>query len=153
MAGMDENNNNDTISLLLHDVSHRVARAFDKRMEPLGLTRSQWGALVFIAREPGIAQTKLAGQLDIGRMAVTGLIDRMESKSLVRRDDDPNDRRIKRLYLCDKAVALLPTLRKEGSTMEDTLFADISTDEKELLMKSLVTIKQAVERFEETLKT
>jgi len=129
------------LSFLLHDVSRRVSRAFDKQMEPLGLTRSQWGVIVYVAREPGIAQTGLADKLEIGRMAVTGLIDRMESKGMVERRDDPKDRRMKRIFLSDAAKEIIPKIQGAGDFVGSSVFNGLSPQDRDHLVNCLLSIR------------
>ena len=62
---------------------------FDQEMKPLGITRSQWWVLAQLSRslgtegaEAGMAQTKLARILDMGKAPMTGLIDRLEASGV-----------------------------------------------------------------------
>jgi DNA-binding MarR family transcriptional regulator len=148
MSSVEEYNKNGSLSLLLHDVSRRVARAFDKQMEPLGLTRSQWGVIIYVASEPGIAQTGLADKLEIGRMAVTGLVDRMESKGLVERRDDPKDRRIKRIFLSESARAIVPKMQQSGDLVGSGVFRGLSIEDRNHLIKCLLNIRDHTDDFE-----
>ncbi len=148
MSSVEKYNKNGSLSLLLHDVSRRVARAFDKQMEPLGLTRSQWSVIVYVAREPGIAQTGLADKLEIGRMAVTGLVDRMESKGLVERRDDPKDRRIKRIFLSDSAKAIIPKMQQSGELVGSGVFRGLTLEDRDHLIKCLLSIRDRTDDFE-----
>jgi DNA-binding MarR family transcriptional regulator len=148
MSSEEQYKRNGNLSFLLHDVSHRVARVFDKQMEPLGLTRSQWGVIVYVGREPGIVQTKLAEKLEIGRMAVTGLIDRMELKGLVERKDDPDDRRTKRIYLSERARELIPSIQESGDFVGSKIFAGLTTEDREHLIYCLLSVRNQAEEFD-----
>lgn len=141
MRAEEEYKKNGSLSFLLHDVSRRVARAFDKQMEPLGLTRSQWGVIIYVAREPGIAQTGLADKMEIGRMAVTGLVDRMESKGLVERRDDPKDRRIKRIFLSDSAREIIPKMQLSGELVGSGVFRGLTLEDRDHLVRCLLSIR------------
>ena len=134
-------NNNGNLSFLLHDVSRRVARAFDKQMEPMGLTRSQWNVVVYVAREPGIAQSRLADKLSIGRMAVTGLIDRLEEKGFLERRDDASDRRVKRIYISDSAEEIIPKLQIAAETVGAAVFSGLSDPDRSELIRLLLSVK------------
>jgi MarR family transcriptional regulator, transcriptional regulator for hemolysin len=86
---------------------------FDRDLAPLGITRSQWWVLAFISRKDGLPQTQLANELDVGKVAVGALIDRLESSGFVIRQADPVDRRVKRVYVTKQARGFLEKLRKE----------------------------------------
>lgn len=54
-------------------------------------------ALLFIAVNPGTRPTQLRGYLGITSAGVTTLIDRLVDRDAVRRDVDPDDRRVNRI--------------------------------------------------------
>ena len=136
---MDEFDKN--FGFLVHDVARQLTAVLDKRLSSYGLTRSHWRAVLYIWRTPGISQTELSEMLDVSRMGVTGLIDRMESKGLVSRKDDPRDRRVKRVYLTESTEALTPIITKLGRENIDDFLAGIETEDRELLVKLLLKVK------------
>lgn len=87
------------IGYLVSDVSRLMRTVFDRRARKLGLTRAQWLLLTRLYRRPGISQSELADLLEIEKASAGRLIDRLELKGWVERRPDPNDRRIKRMYL------------------------------------------------------
>ena len=54
-------------------------------------------ALLFIAENPGTRPTQLRDYLGITSAGVTALIDRLVEREAVRRDVDPDDRRVSRI--------------------------------------------------------
>ena len=70
------------LGYLIHDVSRLRRMMFDRALAPLGITRSQWWVLAFISRKDGLPQTQLANELDVGKVGVGALIDRLESAGL-----------------------------------------------------------------------
>ncbi len=65
------------MGFLLNDLSKMITQIWDARMKHVDLTRSQWRAIGHVSRSPGITQIDLAEALGVGRMAVTGIIDRL----------------------------------------------------------------------------
>ena len=107
---------------LIHDVARLMRTAYDRRMKPLGLTRSQWWVINHLFFHPGISQTNLAKLLDIERATLGRLLDRLESKNWIRRRPDQEDRRVNRVYLLDGTAPTLQTMRHEAkSTVDDSL--------------------------------
>lgn len=99
------------LGFLIHDTSRLRRSAFDRYLRPLNITRSQWWVLAYLSRGDGLTQSDLADQLDLGRVAIGGLIDRLEKNGMVRRVADPNDRRVNRIYLEPKSKPLLSRMR------------------------------------------
>src|SRR6201981_4173827 len=76
------------LGYLIHDVSRLRRMMFDRALAPLVITRSQWLVLAFISRKDGLPQTQLANELDVGKVALGALIDRLESAGFVSRPAD-----------------------------------------------------------------
>src|SRR5579862_5408840 len=102
------------VSFLVRDIARLLRRRFDEGAEQnaLGLTRNQSFVLVYIARDQGLSQARLAQLLQIEPIALVRLIDRLEEVGLVERRLDPRDRRIWRLYLTPSAAPVLERIRE-----------------------------------------
>src|SRR5258705_4184032 len=100
------------LGFLIHDVSRLRRSAFDRCLKPLNVTRSQWWVLAYLSREDGMTQSQLAEELDLGKVAVGGLIDRLEKTGLVRRDADATDPRVNRGFLQPNSKQLITRIRK-----------------------------------------
>src|SRR4030095_15963106 len=72
-------NANLRFGFLIHDVSRLRRGVVDRSLKPLGITRSQWWVLAFLSRRDGMTQTALADDLDLTKVAIGGLLDRMEA--------------------------------------------------------------------------
>lgn len=131
------------IGFLIHDVSRLRRTAFDQRMKPLEITRSQWWVLTGISRhgEEGITQTELANVLDLGKVALGGLIDRLEEREFVERRADSADRRINRVFLTRKGNTVLEHMTKIGMDMNAKVMKGISLTRQHMLAKILHDMK------------
>ena len=84
----------ESLGLLIHGLSKGWRQELDRRLKPLGLTRVQWQALLWLARAGGaLMQRELSEHLEIGAPATVALVDRMERDGLVMRSAVPGDRR------------------------------------------------------------
>ena len=121
-----------------------VRTAFDQRMKPLGITRSQWWVLSGVSRhgDNGITQTELASVLDLGKVALGGLIDRLESRGFVKRLADPEDRRVNRVHLTQKGHTVLDKMAHVGFEMNSKIMKGIVAERQHLLAELLGTMKQ-----------
>lgn len=113
---------------LVHDVSRLRRTIVDKALRPSGITRSQWWVLSNMvgAGNDGVMQTELAKQLDIGKVTLGGLIDRLELAGLVRRQGDPEDRRAKRVIVTPKGARLLSEIQSVAEQVDDEIMTGIS---------------------------
>jgi MarR family transcriptional regulator for hemolysin len=130
------------LGYLIHDVSRLRRMMFDRELAPLGITRSQWWVLAFISRKDGLPQTQLANELDVGKVALGALIDRLETSGFVVRQADPVDRRVKRVYLTKQARGFLEKLRKETDKFSARIANGIQRSQLEATSDALLAMKR-----------
>lgn len=126
---------------LIHDVARLMRTAYDRRMKPLGLTRSQWWVLNHLFFHQGISQSDLAKILDIERATLGRLLDRLERKNWVRRRPDPEDRRVNRVYLAEAAGPTMQTMRREAKRTLDDALSPLSVGEQKRMFGMLRRMK------------
>ncbi|MGE5171233.1 MAG: MarR family winged helix-turn-helix transcriptional regulator [Rudaea sp.] len=124
----------ESLGLLIHGLAKGWREELDRRLRPLGLTRAQWQALLWLARGGGtLVQRELAGCLDIGAPATVTLVDRMERDGLVARSAVPGDRRRNAVVLTPKARRLLTTIQARAGELRRDLARSLTRDEIETL--------------------
>jgi MarR family transcriptional regulator for hemolysin len=136
------------LSFLIHDVSRMRRTAFDQYMKPHGVTRSQWWVLSNLSRHDGMMQTELADILDVGKVTVGGLVERLEEAGWVERRPDAADRRAKHVYLTQKAHRFLDGIREAGHEMNELAFDGLSRDDRRELFDLLSRIKTNLKSIE-----
>ena len=126
---------------LIHDVSRMRRIVVDRALKPLGITRSQWWVLAFLSRRDGMTQTALAADLDLTKVAVGGLIGRMEASGFVERRADERDARARRVYLTRAGQRMVATIRENVDVVETDILAAISEEELDAAAAALVKVK------------
>lgn len=71
-----------------------IRLAYDHCFEAMDLSLSQASLIGYIRENGPMNQTQLAAALVLGRAATGSLVDRLESRGLVQRVPDPDDRRV-----------------------------------------------------------
>ena len=130
------------LGYLIHDVSRLRRVSFDRELAPLEITRSQWWVLAFISRNDGLPQTQLANDLDVGKVALGSLIDRLQNAGFVTRVADEKDRRVKRVFLTDKARRLVEEISEVSDRFNEKILTGISREDLELTSRTLYAMKQ-----------
>jgi DNA-binding MarR family transcriptional regulator len=130
------------LGFLIHDVSRLRRSAFDRCLKPLNVTRSQWWVLAYLSREDGMTQSQLAEELDLGKVAVGGLIDRLEKSGLVRRDADATDRRVNRVFLEPKSKQLIARMRKVSHRLNEQILDGLPDPKLETAATTLDAMKR-----------
>ena len=130
------------LGFLMHDVSRLRRAVFDEFMKPLGVTRSQWWVLIYLARHDGMNQSDLANLLELGKAALGGLVDRLELSGLIERRADSVDRRAKRIYLCPKGVQLIREMRVKSDEMSELILDGLTYEQRDQLTELMARVKK-----------
>ena len=130
------------LGYLIYDVSRLRRLCFDRELAPLGITRSQWWVLAAISRNNGLPQTRLANELEVGKVALGSLVDKLQAAGLADRVPDKDDRRVKRVFLTDKAARLMHEITPVSQTFNDRILSGISQDDLDTTARTLMTMKQ-----------
>jgi len=130
------------LGFLVHDVSRLRRSVVDRTLKPLGVTRSQWWVLAFLSRADGMSQVALAEELDLGKVALGGLIDRLEKTGFVSRRHDAEDRRVKRVFLTKKSHTLINEIRASVSVTERVILDDIEDPDLKATVRALRKMKE-----------
>jgi MarR family transcriptional regulator for hemolysin len=131
----------DHVGYLIGDVSRMLRTVYDRRVEPLGLTRAQWRVLARISRIEGCTQTELAAELEIEKPTLGKLIERLEEKEWVERRPDENDARTKRVFLTKRAGPVLNEMFSLADDVLDAAIAGLSRKEADQLNAALLQVK------------
>jgi DNA-binding MarR family transcriptional regulator len=129
------------LGFFIHDVSRLRRNMVDRALKPMGLTRSQWWVLAFLSRRDGMPQVALADELDVGKVALGGLIDRLEASDLVERRGDPIDRRVKRVHLTKAGSKLVRDIRDSVAEVEKDIVAGIDESDLQATFQALKIMK------------
>lgn len=106
---------------LLTDTQHAMSRLFAHRAQHLGLTRPQWRVLSRLYDNPGVTQSQLAELTTIARSPLGKIIDQLERRGYVERRNDPDDRRVNRLYATQAVEPLVAPARELSRKLELTV--------------------------------
>ncbi|WP_193194759.1 MarR family winged helix-turn-helix transcriptional regulator [Nostoc sp. MG11] len=118
-------------------LSQLLSRKFTEKLEPFGLTPFHWLILCCLWQEDGLPTSSIGDRLKQVGGTLTGVLDRMEERSLVRRERDPHDRRIWRIWLTDAGKELETVLPPISAELRDLTMQGISLTDRELFSQLL----------------
>ena len=112
-------------------LSQLLSRAFSERLEPFGLTPFHWLVLCCLWTEDGLPTSSIGDKLQQVGGTLTGVLDRMEERQLIRRERDPRDRRIWRIWLTDAGRELEDVLPPIAVELREKAMQGISVEDRE----------------------
>lgn len=118
-------------------LSQLLARRFTEKLEPLGLTPFHWVVLCCLWSEDGLPTSAIGEKLQQVGGTLTGVLDRMEERGLIRRERDARDRRIWRIWLTDAGKALETVLPPLAVEIREQAMSGVLIAEREQFCKIL----------------
>ena len=121
-----------------------TSRVFFERWE---LSPSQFNILNLLRTTPhGLSQTEVSKQLLTHRSNVTGLIDRLERRRLVRRTNADEDRRAYRVILTARGAKLLKSILPHYHEEANHVWDGVSDQRIAALLDALEHVKRNASR-------
>src|SRR5262245_22725142 len=106
-------------AFLLAQVGAHAAAKFAERLGPLGLTPAHVGSLRLIAASAGASQQEIAERLGMFPSRLVALLDELQQRGLVRRVDNPRDRRVYSLEITPQAMEVLDAVGRVAREHQD----------------------------------
>ena len=127
----------ESLGILLADVSRLMRRDFQQRMEGGPLSFAQARALIYVARHEGVHQVELAELLEVQPITLARLIDHLSECGLVERRPDPADRRAYQIYLTADAAPRLGVIESVAAAIRKDALRGLSKEEADAAMSAL----------------
>jgi DNA-binding MarR family transcriptional regulator len=126
-----------SLGFLIIDGARLLRRRFDQESRHLDMTSAQLQILGRIMKAEGINQAQLAGLLDMEPITVSRHVDRMEAAGFLERRPDPDDRRMRNLYLTERGREQLPGMREIALKIFEEAQEGLTEKERATLLKCL----------------
>jgi MarR family transcriptional regulator for hemolysin len=114
-----------------------LREAFEDKLHEAGVSIGTWIVLNALSDEGVISQRALASHVHLEGATITHHIDRLEQLGLVRRQLDPDDRRVRKLELTAEGKKLHRNLLEAARAFERVVFDGISERQRMELRRAL----------------
>lgn len=125
----------------LQMLSRQIKRRMDKSVSEYEITGKQVSILLYIYEESkkrDVYAKDIEVAFDMRRASVTGILQLMEKNGIIKREENNQDARLKKLILTTKAKEVRNKLKKEIIQVEKILTKDISKKD----LETFITIMQ-----------
>lgn len=107
------------------------------RIKGVPLTPEQFMLIDLLWNQGSMTQQQLADQMHKDKNSVTKLVDAIEKKGFVVREQNLKDRRANTLVLTEKALQLRDGAKRKGISILDNILEGISEEELRLFLSTL----------------
>lgn len=119
----------DKVVALVSFTYRSVQKHFAKELAPYNIGWGHFSILMALYRQEGRSQDSLAQSRGFDKTMIAKSILKMEKEDIVYRITDPEDKRIKKLYLTEKGKKMKPEMRRIGVELNSLLLRDFESEE------------------------
>lgn len=134
------------IEMTIRTLHRLLRRPFDADIAGSDLTVPQVSALEELAKENGLSLKELSRRMALSHSTVSGIIDRLEHRKLVRRVPNEQDRRYSRIVLAENVREYIRDAvpqRRLGPLLE--VLGRASADEQQDILTGIRTLRRLLE--------
>ena len=110
----------------------------------IDLTISQFYVLLAVFRDEGCLMSGLANEMSLSPGTMTGLVDRLEKRSFIKRQHEKADRRAVTVWLTQKGKQFVLEFQKKKDEYLKTVFEKVGKENRQRLVHSLKTFDDAI---------
>jgi MarR family transcriptional regulator, organic hydroperoxide resistance regulator len=104
----------------------RMKHAFEREV---GLSTATWFLLSMLIEEDGISQGEVSHRFEVDPSRITRLAQRLQDEGLLRRERDPEDNRVVRLYVTEEGRLLVESSQERRERFESRFRREFSPEE------------------------
>lgn len=131
--------NIDKVAILIKKAALVIDKLSNPVLAPYELTHTQYKILMLLFRhqEQPLRQIDIETHFAMSNPTVTGIIQNLEKKGLVRRIPNPDDKRSKLLQVTEQVLSMRDELVALGDSMEQQVTSPLSAEERQQLTRLL----------------
>lgn len=117
----------------LSKIAQEMGESFAKELTNYELTSRDFGILSTIYNNESLTQKDIGLLLKVDRTTMVQLIDVLESKNLVKRVSNPNDRRANFIQITEEGLSILEKNQEKLEIYEKHVVSQMSADQKKVI--------------------
>jgi MarR family transcriptional regulator, organic hydroperoxide resistance regulator len=145
---MVEGKNKEEVLRGVHPVLPSLALAFKRLVATIeresGVGGMKWFLLTVLGRRDGLSQGEFTQEYEMDPSRVTRTAQSLEADGLIRRERDPEDNRVMRMYLTDEGSEVLDRLPEINEQLRSRVHSVLSEEEFEELRRMLGLLAEAM---------
>ncbi|TMV92095.1 MarR family transcriptional regulator [Thioclava sp. BHET1] len=126
-----------TASRAMVRLVRRMRSVFDDQAHDMGLTYARAQTILEVSRREGLNQTALAECLDIETPTLNRTLDGLEKLGFLERRPDPDDKRVRQIYLTAHARANADQIERFLQDLRAQVYKGVSAQEMAQLQRTL----------------
>jgi DNA-binding MarR family transcriptional regulator len=138
----------ETIRHFLDIAMHQSIHERAQLAKLVGLSMPQLGILMQLHYRGTCGISDLREKFDITSAAASQLVDKLVQSGLIQREEDPHDRRVKRVNLTDKGTELIQQHTEKRYRWVEGVAQNLSPEEREQVHQALHILTRAAQEMD-----
>jgi DNA-binding MarR family transcriptional regulator len=134
-----------TVNNLIGKIHRAMRHFFESQIKKYNITPPQFEVLMTLWQDDGLFLSEIGKRLSRDGPTITGIIDRMEKKDLLKRKRSSRDRRIIEVYLTEKSLQMKENLMEMQRKSSHAITDSLSDKDIELLENLLQKILENID--------
>lgn len=130
--------------LLLMQTSKAIQERIRDEMSNNNLGITEFSVLEALYYQGKQTIQQIGNRILISSGSMTYVIDKLEKKGIIKRNDCREDRRVIHITLTDEGMEMMENIMPKYQDMVDSFFGDLNGDESKLLVNSLKKVSNRV---------
>jgi DNA-binding MarR family transcriptional regulator len=126
-----------SVGFTISTTGYALARRFHELLAPVGLEPREFALLRSVAMSEGVTQQAIGQRMGFAASRMVAFVDSLETRGLLERRLNPDDRRARALYLTPEGRELLEVASAMALEHERRLTSDLSPAERGQLLELL----------------
>ncbi|MCA9813090.1 MAG: winged helix-turn-helix transcriptional regulator [Nitrosarchaeum sp.] len=137
-----------SIGFIINNTTKMFQKIFDYELNKnVGIGLAQSKVIYALSLQPGMTQRELADKVGIETPTLVVMIDKLEKEHLVKRQNDKQDRRIKRIFITTKADRLVDSMIQSALSIKKIAIKNIPENEVKHILENLNKISQNLQNY------
>jgi DNA-binding MarR family transcriptional regulator len=132
---------------LMFDLLENCQQKQEKIAKSLNLTVSEFKALRLLKKDQFVSVGELAKRMVLSNSRLTRIIDGLVNKGIIRRDINPEDRRVMEIILTLEGTKLTDSVNEKYFQSQFDIIENIPKDKLVQLLSSLELLRESLHRW------
>ncbi len=133
-----------TLSTQLGDLTYQMLVAGANESARIQLTMPQLKVLLLLGAERNVPVSSIAQRMSVSPPNVTGILDRLEVRGYIQRQQDRRDRRVVRIVLTEEGERMLHEFAAAGAASLSGTIDRLTTSDRHALSQGIAALQRAL---------
>lgn len=125
-----------------------ISRMYNSKAAEHGITTNIGFVLLHIDEKNGTPATKIAPLMGMESRSLTRMLARLEERSLIYRQPDPNDRRVVRIFLSKEGLEAKARTKEVVINFNKALYQHISPEDMDTFFHVMDSIHEVINSYD-----